>query len=441
MKTTFKWLAALFVMIMGAFVFTSCGDDDDPIPVPPTLAQLIGTWTVTSSTNEGPREGTVLTFNENGTVTTSDGSGEFAYDPETGHFEINIDGLGEIIGTITINGSVATVNYTMDGESSSFKMKKGTSGGGSYPAKSDLYGTWLMTSATESGTPVGALFTIKSDGSIAMKGNGTAFPDAEGTYTYSSTNGQMHIEFPDMIEMTGTASLSGDNLTLSYTNHGSAQTIVLQKYNGGGGGGEGGDETDWDEIDGWKATYSENTSIIPLNTPIKLNEENGTALLNGDNYTFTKQNDSEDECLRYTFFDENNQEVARLKCNYVQNGNVLNGQIKVYTGSSWTDRYGVTFTKDDYTVPSSGIKGRWRMTDHNMGEQGPDVGGILVFGDAGELYVEGDYKIGSYSYNSSTQELYISMIDATGTLETTGWTTGSTATFTLGGIYVTLQKL
>ena len=453
MKTRFKWLGALALMILGAFMFTSCGDDDDDVWAPGTLEQLVGTWTVQSSKN-GPDVGTQITFTHDGTITMEDGStGHFEYDEETGGFWFQV-GDFEVEGVIKMNGSTATVTFvTNEGEEGKIVLKKGTSGGGgggtsSYPEKSELYGTWQMTSATESGSPVGGLFTLSSDGTITMESS--MYGNANGTWTYSQSNGQININFPGMINITGTATIKKGILTIAYeSGNGNSQNVVLSPYNGGGG--EGGDEVDWSTIPAFVATYSQTPSMIPTGTEIKFNND-GTCLLAGTRYFYTKTYDDEDDhpYWRYEFYEYSSSgsssatPVARGKFNFVQNDNVFNGKIKINQGGSETNNIGVTFTKSGYTIPSSGIKGRWQIIEANF--DGPDVGTVMVFGEGGELYNEGDQDIDFYAWDSSSNQLYLDLIDETGTFTTTGgWSTGAVGTFSFsmdgGNYYVKLRKL
>ena len=448
MKTRFKWLGALALMIMGAFMFTSCGDDDD-VWAPGTLEQLIGTWTVQSSKN-GPEAGSQLTFNADGTITMEDGStGHYEYDEETGAFWFQV-GDFEVEGVIKMSGSTATVTFeTNEGEGGNIVLKKGTSGGGgggtgSYPERSDLYGTWQMTSATESGSPVGDLFTLSSNGTITMESS--LYGNANGTWTYSKSNGQISINFPGMFDITGTVTINKGVLTIAYTDgKGNSQNVVMSPYSGGGG--EGGDEVDWSTIPAFVATYSQAPSMIPTGTEVKFNDD-GTCLLAGTCYFYTRTYDNEDgyPYWEYKFYEYSSSgsssatPVARGKFNFVQNGNVFNGKIKINQGGSETNNIGVTFTKSGYTVPSSGIKGRWQITDTNI--DGPEIGMVMVFGESGELYIEGQPDIDFYAWDSSSNQLYLDLIDETGSFTTTGgWSAGAVGTFSLGSYYVKLQKL
>ena len=52
--------------------------------------------------------------------------------------------------------------------------------------------------------------------------------------------------------------------------------------------------------------------------------------------------------------------------------------------------------KPGYEYPYDGaLKGRWEMTACNI--NGAPIGSVLVFEDNGELYIEGDPHVGSYT--------------------------------------------
>ena len=76
-------------------------------------------------------------------------------------------------------------------------------------------------------------------------------------------------------------------------------------------------------------------------------------------------------------------------------------------------------------------------------EDGPKIGMVLVFGENGELYIEGDAHIDSYNWNPNTNELYLSMVDAAGVLSVRGnMVKGAVAVWTLGeNMRVELKKL
>ena len=125
----------------------------------------------------------------------------------------------------------------------------------------------------------------------------------------------------------------------------------------------------------------------------------------------------------------------------VQNGNVLNGECQD-NGGDWEM---LVLQKPGYTIPSEGILGRWQITNVVKPEgmnEGPQVGMVLVFGQNGELYIEGDAHLDSYRWNSSTKQLYISMINATGTLDYSGnLVSGTQAVWSFDQMSVNLRKL
>lgn len=102
MKTSFKWFSALFLLVMGAFMFAACGDDDDEngnAGTPgafPTLAQLYGTWEIIESPfqDNGPVTGTLVYIANDGKIKMKYKgqivNGTYTYDVNTGKFVTNM---------------------------------------------------------------------------------------------------------------------------------------------------------------------------------------------------------------------------------------------------------------------------------------------------------------------------------------------------------------
>ena len=97
--------------------------------------------------------------------------------------------------------------------------------------------------------------------------------------------------------------------------------------------------------------------------------------------------------------------------------------------------------KPNFTYPSGGIKGRWKITTVYMND-GPSVGEVIVFNSEGEMYTEGDAHVNHYTYsgNNSGGTLNIEL-DKDGDIPGTLTISNGIATFEVGGQpAIVLQK-
>lgn len=369
MKKSIKWLSAIALLIMGAFMFVSCGDDEDEIGKVASKSQIVGTWIVQSVRGEGPRVGSVIIFNSDGSAYAEGQQGSFTYDPNTGAFTFQMQGMS-VTGTITISNSQLTVNYT--------------------------------TGEGETGTMV----LSKSNNQDDITNGNDSIPSNPNDSVPSNPN--------DSIPSNPNDSTSGNE----------------------GGLIQGGDV---------KATEVVGTWLIAQCSDQNLDADSITFTKEGTgrmgNLTFTYSNEWQDNRIKcYIRFSNNVYTVCKFAV--VQNGNVLNGECQD-NGGDWEM---LVLQKPGYSIPSEGILGRWVITGprelDNM-DEGPKVGMVLVFGQNGELYVEGDPHVGSYRWTSSSKQLYISMIDETGTLNYSGnLAYGTQAVWSLGQeMSVQLRKL
>ena len=337
MKQSIKLFSALAFIVMSAFTFVACGDDDGPSGGGGDNSKILGSWTLTEVTpansQGGPGVGTVMTFYANGKFTSNGDEGTFTYDNDSKAFSARI-GTVTISGTVNISGSSANaaVTVTAGGQSRSYTYtmeKKGSSGGDDSGDDDDevnvnstkMVGTWEVMMDDDPDYPaVGQSFTFKKN---------------------------------------GTCTISSSNQILSYT----------------------------------------------------CNEETK------DGYTR----------LRFSI---SNGVSGKLVL--VSEGNVLNGE---YKKSSSSDYLGIVMKKSSYTYPTGGIKGRWKMTQCSM--SGAPVGSVMVFGNNGEMYTEGDPHIDAYSYSDNTLTLRLSGGEQfIGTVSING----NTATLNAGSMTATLEK-
>lgn len=361
MKNSIKWLGAIALLIMGTFMFSACGDDEEEIGKVASKSQIVGTWIVQSVRGEGPRVGSVIIFNSDGSAYAEGQQGSFTYDPNTGAFTFQMQGMS-VAGTITISNSQLTVNYTTgEGETGTMVLSKSNN-------KDDI------TNGNDS-IPSNPNDSIPSNPNDSTSGN-------EGGLIQGGD-----VKATEVVGTWFIAQCSDQNLD--------ADSITFTKE--------------------------------------------GTGRMG--NLTFTYSNEWQDNRIRcYIRFSNNVYTVCKFAV--VQNGNVLNGECQD-NGGDWEM---LVLQKPDYTIPSEGILGRWVITGprelDNM-DEGPKVGMVLVFGQNGELYVEGDPHVGSYRWTSSSKQLYISMIDETGTLQYDGnLASGTQAVWSLGQeMSVQLRKL
>ena len=341
MKQSIKLFSALAFIVMSAFTFVACGDDDGPSGGGGDNSKILGSWTLTEVTpansQGGPGVGTVMTFYANGKFTSNGENGTFTYDGNSKAFSARI-GTVTISGTVNISGSSgnAAVTVTAGGQSRSYTYtmeRKGSSGGDDSGDDDDevnvnstkMVGTWEVMMDDDPDYPaVGQSFTFKKN---------------------------------------GTCTISSSNQIFSYT-------------------------CDEETKDGY--------------TRLRFSITNG------------------------------NEAIANGKLVLVSEGNVLNGK---YEKSSSSDDLGIVMKKSSYTYPTGGIKGRWKMTQCSM--EGAPVGRVMVFGNNGEMYTEGDPHIDAYSYSGNTLTLRLSGGEQfIGTVSING----NTATLNAGSMTATLEK-
>lgn len=337
MKQSIKLFSALAFIVMSAFTFVACGDDDGPSGGGGSNSNILGSWTLTEVTpansQGGPGVGTVMTFYANGKFTSNGDEGTFTYDNDSKAFSARI-GTVTISGTVNISGSSANaaVTVTAGGQSSSYTYtmeKKGSSGG------------------DDSG-------------------------DDDDEVNVNST------------KMVGT----------------------------------------------WEVMMNDDPDYPLVGQSITF-KKNGTCTISNSNETFTYTCDEElkDGYTRLRFTISNG---ASGKLVLVSEGNVLNGE---YKKSSNSDYLKIVAKKSSYTYPTGGIKGRWKMTQCSM--EGAPVGRVMVFGNNGEMYTEGDPHIDAYSYSGNTLTLKLSGGEQfIGTVSING----NTATLNAGSMTATLQK-
>ena len=339
MKQSIKLFSALAFIVMSAFTFVACGDDDGPSGGGGSNSNILGSWTLTEVTpansQGGPGVGTVMTFYANGKFTSNGDEGTFTYDNDSKAFSAKI-GTVTISGTVNISGSSANAAVTV----------------------------------TAGGQSMSYTYTMEKNGSSS--GDDDSGDDDDTEVNVSST------------KMVGT----------------------------------------------WEVTMDE-ASDYPLVGQSITFKKNGTCTISNSNetFTYTCEEESKDGYTRLRFTISNG---ASGKLVLVSEGNVLNGE---YKKSSNSDYLSIVAKKSSYTYPTGGIKGRWKMTQCSM--EGAPVGRVMVFGNNGEMYTEGDPHIDAYSYSGNTLAITLS---GGGQFGGTVSFSGNTATLSGEGMTATLQK-
>lgn len=338
MKQSIKLFSALAFIVMSAFTFVACGDDDGPSGGGGSNSNILGSWTLTevkpANSQGGPGVGTVMTFYANGKFTSNGDEGTFTYDNDSKAFSARI-------GTVTISG---TVNI--------------------------------------SGSSANAAVTVTAGGQSR-------------SYTYT-----------------------------------------MEKNGSSSGGDDSGDDDDEVNVNStkmvgtWEVMMNDDPDYPLVGQSITF-KKNGTCTISNSNetFTYTCEEESKDGYTRLRFTISNG---ASGKLVLVSEGNVLNGE---YKKSSNSDYLKIVAKKSSYTYPTGGIKGRWKMTQCSM--EGAPVGRVMVFGNNGEMYTEGDPHIDAYSYSGNTLTLRLSGGEQfIGTVSING----NTATLNAGSMTATLEK-
>ena len=210
MKQSIKLFSALAFIVMSAFTFVACGDDDGPSGGGGSNSNILGSWTLTEVTpansQGGPGVGTVMTFYANGKFTSNGDEGTFTYDNDSKAFSARI-GTVTISGTVNISGSSASaaVTVTAGGQSRSYTYtmeKNGSSSGDDDSGDDDdevnvnstkMVGTWEVMMDDDPDYPkVGQSFTFKKNGTCTISSSNEIF-----TYTCDeeSKDGYTRLRF------------------------------------------------------------------------------------------------------------------------------------------------------------------------------------------------------------------------------------------------------
>ena len=326
---------------------------------------------------------------------------------------------------------------------------------GNWTAAKDtkILGSWQITdydTEAPSGPGVGSVMTFKSDGSFVQGRD-------KGTFKYNNETGAFSAKMGEM-SMKGTFTVSEDGESMSgvcNVTQGKqtfAYRMSFVKYTGDDEGGDGDDEggdggdTDWSEgildarmIGTWTITVDEDVPSSKGQTATF--NANGTCTIGGHSYTYSTKTDTNkgEDRIKFTLYLDG-EAVNEGRLVLVCGGGVLNGEY--WTPGQKQDRnMALVMKKPNFTYPSGGVKGRWKITTVNMND-GPSVGEVIVFNSEGEMYIEGDAHVNHYTYsgNDSGGTLNIEL-DKDGDIPGTLTISNGIATFEVGGQpAIVLQK-
>ena len=401
--------------------------------------------------------GTTAVFNENGTCTW--GGESYTYtceEQEDGSLNYAIfDGNNQVTNGLLVlvnDGNVLNGNY----EYAQSSIKSVVCGivlkkpGYSYPTEG-IYGRWTMTFVGQAmgdyddyfaeRLPVSSkeeVFVIDEDGGLYVEGD----PHV-GSYIDRTNALELQFAGKYTARITGQITFSsGDNIinqSRGLISFGDGSSIGFKgTYQRVESPEEGGDETTVSSekmVGTWDVAASAFSGIM-VGKQMVFNK-NGTFTYNNITYQYTCEERS-DGRLRFELYNYgDNEYFADGKFVLVSEGNVLSGEYQmdgVQEGEDEDGYLSLVLRKPGYTYPTGGVMGRWKMTQCSI--DAPMLGKILVFGKDGELYIEGDPHIDSYTYNSTTKKIKMVFPDGDASVVVEGTVTISNNTMSLSNATV-----
>lgn len=419
------------------------GDGEDELTV--SCTKMVGTWKVMIDEGDESNVRQIVTFDEQGYCKI--GEKYYTYtceENEDGSFEFEVfndGGEGVIQGTMVLvnAGNVLNGQYfpvfsseakTRDAHVSYALVMKNPDY--IYPTEG-VKGRWQFTFVAQASNnyneyfaerlPMaerGEVFVIDEDGGLYVEGE-----PAVGYYTWGTPNPKsLYLYFAGKYgEMTkevhGLITFSEDNSTMTipigkgmlYINQSSGAgfngTIERAEFKGEALEDNRDAVKDKRILGSWYVTMDEGTMYWQGSTFTFYAD--GTWTGGWMNGYFSSEVDDED-ARRICFKLYSDERELRMdgKLVKVSGGNVLTGdysfpngeEAKTRGGDEEHSHFGITMKKPDYEYPSDGIKGRWEMTACSLGEKSP-IGSVLVFENGGELYIEGDPHVGTYTKTNS----------------------------------------
>ena len=249
---------------------------------------------------------------------------------------------------------------------------------------------------------MGQTISFKSDGTFTQGGESGTFKYNNETGAFSITSKHMSSKGTVRVSengesMVGTIDVTSDGVTVTYT-------VEFEKAASGDDEGGDGDDTDWSEgildtrmIGTWTITVDEDVPSAKGQTATF--NANGTCTIGGHSYTYSTKTDTNNEDrIKFTLYLDG-EAVNEGRLVLVCGGGVLNGEY--WTPGQKQDRnMALVMKKPNFTYPSGGVKGRWKITTVYMND-GPSVGEVIVFNSEGEMYTEGDAHVNHYTYSGN----------------------------------------
>ncbi len=410
------------------------GDGEDEITV--SCTKMVGTWKVMIDEGDESNVRQIVTFDEQGYCKI--GEKYYTYtceENEDGSFEFEVfndGGEGVIQGTMVLvnAGNVLNGQYfpvlsseakTRDAHVSyALVMKKPDY---TYPT-TDVQGRWEMTY-------VGQPFGYEVDENMAARlpyqqvivldENGKLYVEGDphvGSYTTNAVYSALTLEFVGKYHARVTGQLTLSDWSMEQKGG------LINYYDGGGNPGV---VARYSRVEFKGETLEDNSDAVKDDRILGswyVTMDEGTMYWQGSTFTFYADGTWTGGWMNGYFSSEVDDEDARRICFKlysderelrmdgklvkVSGGNVLTGDYSFPNGEEAktrgdgekTPHYGIAMKKPDYEYPSDGIKGRWEMTACSLGEKSP-IGSVLVFENGGELYIEGDPHVGTYTKTNS----------------------------------------
>ena len=265
--------------------------------------------------------------------------------------------------------------------------------GGGAPDNSKIVGTWVVQQVSPNDGPrVNSEMTFGSNGSFVMG-------DKQGTYTYDSRNGAFTANV-DGMAISGTMKVNGNVAQGSVNVVTNGRTKVYTMTMAKKGSEEEEPAAESRIVGDWQiAMYGAGSYIV--GSMITFAAEGTWWLHDGGSGTYTAETDGKGRIV-FNLYQDGSQ-IWTGKVVPVSGGKVLTGEVREVNGSGVGDYQQFLLKKSGYVYPYDGaLKGRWMMTACNI--EGAPIGSVLVFENNGELYIEGDPHVGSYTVTNTVRD-------------------------------------
>ncbi len=300
-----------------------------------------------------------------------------------------------------------------------------------------ISGSWKIISATETGAPVGAVFTFSGTSSIEMTGT-----ESIGTYSYNASTGAISLSV-DGKSISGTIVFDGDNATLTYDSGNGVETVMLQKESGSGG--EGGDASSL-----MMGSWVIKSTTVPggsADETVIFGDEN-VYKVSGLYLSYYSFSGSEAANI-FAIYDLFGYEELQGKIVFSKNGKgAQQAEISCYNPDGDPNvKWIIRMTKfSDYNLPSETptaskpYLGDWMLQSSTFSGMPADlVGRIFRFTSDNHLFVNGDEKPLSLSYSETSAGKRMTITTPDGTIAGNVTFSDSYMTYVLDGGMGTMQ--